>query len=171
MKGFWKDFKAFITKGNIIDLAVAVVIGNAFNKIVTGLVNNIIMPLVSLIVGGLNVSDWKWVIKEAVYNEAGEIAEAETALLYGDFIQSIIDFIIVALCIFIALRVIMSAKNKFHEKDIAEAKAKADAEAAELKAAEEAAKLAKEAEEAKKKAEEEEKLQLLRDIINALNRK
>ena len=73
--GFWSDFKKFISKGNIVDLATAVVIGNAFNKIVTGLVNNIIMPVVSLAVGGLNVSDWKYVIKDAVLNEAGEVVD------------------------------------------------------------------------------------------------
>lgn len=170
MKGFWKDFKAFISKGNIVDLAVAVVIGNAFNKIVTGLVNNIIMPLVGVLIGGLNVSDWKWVLKEAVYNEAGEVVTAENAVLYGTFIQSIIDFIIVALCIFIALRVIMNAKNKLHADEIAAEKAKAEEEAATAKAAEEAAKLENEAKEAAKKAEDEEKLQLLREIRDSLKK-
>ncbi len=170
MKGFWKDFKAFITKGNIVDLAVAVVIGNAFNKIVTGLVNHIIMPLVSLLIGGLNVSDWKWVIKEAVYNEAGEVVTAENALLYGEFIQAIIDFLIVALCIFAALRLIMSAKDKLHAKENAESKAKAEAEEAEKKAAEAEAKKAQEEAEAKKKAEEAEKLQLLREIRDSLKK-
>lgn len=170
MKGFWKDFKAFISKGNIVDLAVAVVIGNAFNKIVTGLVNNIIMPLVGVLIGGLNVSDWKWVLKEAVYNEAGEVVTAENAVLYGAFIQSIIDFIIVALCIFIALRIIMNAKSKLHADEIAAAKAKADEEAAAAKAAEEAAKLADEEKEAAKKAEDEEKLQLLREIRDSLKK-
>lgn len=170
MKGFWKDFKAFISKGNIVDLAVAVVIGNAFNKIVTGLVNNIIMPLVGVLIGGLNVSDWKWVLKEAVYNEAGEVVTAENAVLYGTFIQSIIDFIIVALCIFIALRVIMNAKNKLHADEIAAEKAKAEEEAAAAKAAEEAAKQENEAKEAAKKAEDEEKLQLLREIRDSLKK-
>lgn len=170
MKGFWKDFKAFISKGNIVDLAVAVVIGNAFNKIVTGLVNNIIMPLVGVLIGGLNVSDWKWVLKEAVYNEAGEVVTAENAVLYGTFIQSILDFIIVALCIFIALRVIMNAKNKLHADEIAAEKAKAEEEAAAAKAAEEAAKQENEAKEAAKKAEDEEKLQLLREIRDSLKK-
>ena len=132
--GFWSDFKKFISKGNIVDLATAVVIGNAFNKIVTGLVNNIIMPVVSLAVGGLNVSDWKYVIKDAVLNEAGEVVEAETAILYGDFIQSILDFLIVALCIFTALRILMKTKNLLNEKQLAaeEAKKKAEEEAAKL---------------------------------------
>lgn len=168
--GFWSDFKKFISKGNIVDLATAVVIGNAFNKIVTGLVNNIIMPVVSLAVGGLNVSDWKYVIKDAVLNEAGEVVEAETAILYGDFIQSILDFLIVALCIFTALRILMKTKSLLNEKEIAaeEAKKKAEEEAAKL--AEEEAKAAAEAEEAKKKAEDAEKLQLLREIRDSLRK-
>lgn len=168
--GFWSDFKKFISKGNIVDLAAAVVIGNAFNKIVTGLVNNIIMPVVSLAVGGLNVSDWKYVIKDAVLNEAGEVVEAETAILYGDFIQSILDFLIVALCIFTALRILMKTKSLLNEKEIAaeEAKKKAEEEAAKL--AEEEAKAAAEAEEAKKKAEDAEKLQLLREIRDSLRK-
>lgn len=129
MKSFWADFKKFITKGNIIDLAVAVVIGGAFNKIVTSFVNDVVMPLVSLLVGGLNVSDWKWVIKEAILDEAGAVVTAETALKYGVFIQAVIDFLIVAFCIFVALRLIMKAKNKLHEKEIAQAKAEAEAKA------------------------------------------
>lgn len=62
MKKFWKDFREFISKGNVIDLAVAVIIGAAFGKIVTSLVNDIVMPLISLATGGTDVSDWKWVI-------------------------------------------------------------------------------------------------------------
>lgn len=168
--GFWSDFKKFISKGNIIDLATAVVIGNAFNKIVTGLVNNIVMPVVSLAVGGLNVADWKHVIKEAVLNEAGEVVEAETAILYGAFIQSIIDFLIVALCIFAALRILMKTKTALNEKQIAaeEAKKKAEEEAAKLAEAE--AKAAAEAEESRKKAEDAEKMQLLREIRDSLRK-
>ena len=101
---FTKDFKAFITKGNVMDLAVAVVIGAAFNKIVSSLVDDIIMPLISLAVGGLNVSDWKWVIKEAVFDAEGNVIKAETSLNYGLFIQNVINFLIIALTIFIVLR-------------------------------------------------------------------
>lgn len=167
MKGFWKDFKAFISKGNIIDLAVAVVVGGAFNKIVTSLVNDIVMPLIGALVGGLNVSDWKWVIKEAVYDEAGELVTAENAVMYGTFIQTIIDFLLVALTIFIVLRVIMSAKNKLHTAELAEAKAKEAEEAAAKQAAEDAAKQAEET----KKAEDAEKLQLLREIRDSLKKR
>ena len=170
MKGFWKDFKAFISKGNIIDLATAVVIGNAFNKIVTGLVNYIIMPLISLLAGGLNMEDWKYVIKEAVLDETGAVVEAETAVLYGTFLQTIIDFVLIALSIFIVLRIIMKTKAKLHEAEIAaeaEAKAKADAEAKAKADAEAAA-----AAEAKAAAEAQdaEKLQLLREIRDSLRK-
>ncbi|MBO4795371.1 MAG: large conductance mechanosensitive channel protein MscL, partial [Clostridia bacterium] len=90
--GFWKDFKDFISKGNVIDLAVAVVIGAAFNKIVSSFVNDIIMPLISLAVGGKSVADWKWIITEQVVAADGTVTTAENALRYGAFIQNVIDF-------------------------------------------------------------------------------
>lgn len=115
MKKFWSEFKAFISKGNILDLAIAVVIGGAFNKITASLVNDVIMPLISLAVGGANVTDWKWVIKEATYDEAGTLLTAETALRYGVFIQTIIDFLIIALTIFIMFKVIKFTSRKLRE--------------------------------------------------------
>lgn len=114
---FFKDFKAFIAKGNVIDLAVGVVVGGAFKDIVNALVNNIIMPLVGLITGGKNISDLKYVIKEAVVDAEGVIVEAENAILYGDFIQKIIDFLIIAFCIFCVLRVMMKLKSLTEKKE------------------------------------------------------
>ena len=99
MKKFFKDFKAFIAKGNVVDMAVGVIIGAAFSAIVTSLVNDIVMPLISLAVGGVSVADWKWVITEAVYDANGVLVTAETALHYGNFIQAIIDFLLIALCL------------------------------------------------------------------------
>ena len=138
---FFKDFKAFITKGNVIDMAVGVVIGGAFSKIVTGLVNYIINPCIGFITSnGVSLSDMKYVITEAV--EATETTKAvpEVAILWGTWLQTIIDFLITAFCIFLILRIIMIAKNKMEAKKIAEeaakaaeAKAKADADAAALK--------------------------------------
>lgn len=110
---FFADFKKFISKGNIIDLSVAVVIGAAFNKIVNSLVNDVIMPLISLLTGGASVVDWKWIIKEASYDTAGNLVTAETALKYGVFIQAIIDFLIVALTIFVILRIIVNSQRRF----------------------------------------------------------
>lgn len=105
IKGFFADFKKFISRGNIIDLSVAVVIGAAFNKIVTSLVNDVIMPLISLATGGKSVADWKWVIKEATETTA------ESALYYGSFIQTIIDFLIIALTIFIVLKIVVNSQR------------------------------------------------------------
>ncbi len=109
---FLKDFKEFISKGNVIDLAVAVVIGAAFNKIVTSFVNDIIMPLIGLIVGGKSVADWKWVIQAETLNADGTVATAENALRYGTFIQNIIDFLIVAFTIFVVLRAFTKLQNR-----------------------------------------------------------
>lgn len=115
MKKFFTEFKEFITKGNVMDMAVAVVIGNAFKAIVNSLVNDIIMPLISMAVGGLNFTEWKWVLKEGV--EATETTEAvaEVAVSYGIFIQAIIDFLIMAFCIFLALKVVLGLQAKAKE--------------------------------------------------------
>ena len=110
---FFADFKKFISKGNIIDLSVAVVIGAAFNKITSSLVNDIIMPLISLLTGGVSVADWKWVIKPATYDAAGVQITAETALRYGVFIQALIDFLIIAFTIFVVLKIIVNSERGF----------------------------------------------------------
>lgn len=115
MKKFFSEFKAFIAKGNVIDMATAVIIGAAFNKIVTSLVNDVVMPLISLAVGGLNVVDWKWVITPEVVDATGTVVTAENALRYGVFIQAVIDFLIVAFCIFVALKVILSFQDTFEK--------------------------------------------------------
>lgn len=146
---FWSDFKAFITKGNVIDMAVGVVIGGAFGKIVTGLVNYVINPFVGIFVKNGSLDSIKTVIHpavEEVVNEAGAVvtpASAEVAILWGTWLQTIIDFLITAFCIFLVLRIIMRAKDKLNAKKIAEAEAAAAAEQAKAeadkKAAEEAA--------------------------------
>lgn len=117
--GFFKDFKAFAMRGNVMDMAVGVVIGSAFGKIVTSMVSDIIMPLVSLAVGDLSFSDWKIVFTEAQYDEAGTLLKAENALNYGNFIQNVVDFLIIAFCIFLAIRLI----SKLHRKKEAVAEA------------------------------------------------
>ena len=147
---FWEDFKKFITKGNVIDMAVAVVIGGAFGKITTGLINYIITPLTSIFLGEIDLTGVKTVLVPAVLDEAGEVATPEVAILWGQWIQTIVDFLIIAFVIFVVLRIIMNVKNKLGEKEAAaaalaaaEAKAIADAEAAEKaeKAAAEQARL------------------------------
>ena len=122
MKKFFSEFKAFIAKGNVIDMATAVIIGAAFNKIITSLVNDIIMPAISLLIGGMNVSEWKVIIQDAVIDANGVVTTPETAINYGLFIQTIMDFLIVAFCIFIALKLILSFKTKFEKKKEEEAK-------------------------------------------------
>lgn len=115
MGKFLSDFKAFAMRGNVIDMAVGVIIGGAFGKIVTSLVNDLIMPAVSLLIGGDGFKNLKYVItagKDAVGDEA---AVEEVALNYGMFIQNIVDFVIIALCIFIAIRVIEKFKKKEKE--------------------------------------------------------
>lgn len=167
---FWQDFRKFIAKGNVLDLSVGVVIGTAFGKITSSLVSDVIMPLISMIVGGLDVSDWKLVLKEAVLDADGAVQTAEVAVRYGSFIQTILDFLIIAFSIFCVLRIITRVKNKVQEDDLktaAEAKAKADAEA-KAAADEAAAKAAA----AQKQLDDEraEKLALLREIRDSLKK-
>jgi large conductance mechanosensitive channel len=100
--GMVSEFKEFIAKGNVLDLAVGVVIGAAFGKIVTALVDGIVMPLVGVALGGVSVSDWKYVIKPETVDAAGAKV-AEVAVRYGMFIQTLIDFLIIAFVIFLVI--------------------------------------------------------------------
>ena len=95
MKKFMEEFKAFAMRGNVIDMAVGVIIGGAFGKITTSLVNDIIMPLVSILTGGVDFSAWKWVLKEAVM-EGSEVVDPEIAVNFGNLISVILDFILIA---------------------------------------------------------------------------
>ena len=108
--GLIKEFKEFAMKGNVIDLAVAVIIGGAFGKIVSSFVADIVMPLIGLLLGGVNFTDLKWVIKDAVMENGVEKAAA--TLNYGNFIQVTIDFLIIALAIFLAIKAMNSLKKK-----------------------------------------------------------
>ena len=106
MKKFLEEFKAFAMRGNVLDMAVGVVIGGAFGKITTSLVNDIIMPLISMLTGGIDFSGWKWVLK------AAEGDAAEVAVNFGSFIAVVLDFIIIAFAVFCMVKAI----NKFHKK-------------------------------------------------------
>ena len=114
---FIQDFKAFALKGNVVDMAVGVIIGGAFGKIVTSIVNNIIMPPIGVLTGGVEFTDLKLVIKEA----EGE-AEAVT-LNYGQFIQDVVDFLIIAFCIFLMVKGIAALNRKKEEEAAAPAPA------------------------------------------------
>ena len=113
MKKFFEEFKTFAMRGNVIDMAVGVVIGGAFGKITTSIVNDIIMPLISMLTGGINFSEWKWVLKEAVMAADGTTVEvAEVAINYGNTIAIILDFIIIAFAVFCMVK----ALNNLHSK-------------------------------------------------------
>lgn len=111
---FWKDFKAFISRGNIVDLAVAVVVGAAFTAIVNSLVGDIIKPLIALLVDG-DMGELVVVLREAVTNEAGEVIKEAITLNYGNLIMAILTFLIDAFVIFTAIRIVRNAQKKLKE--------------------------------------------------------
>lgn len=104
-----KEFKEFVSKGNVIDLAVGVIIGGAFGKIVSSLVDNILMPLIGLLLGGINFSDLSVKINDTVLN-------------YGLFIQNVVDFLIIALCVFFIIKAVNKLTNLTKKKEKEEAK-------------------------------------------------
>lgn len=109
--GMVTEFKEFAMRGNVVDLAVGVVIGAAFGKIVASLVNDVIMPMVGYVVGGVNFNELAFELKPATVDAAG--AEVAAVLVkYGAFIQTIVDFLIIAVAIFVAVKVINKLKRK-----------------------------------------------------------
>ena len=138
-KGELGAFKDFISKGNVVDMAVGVIIGGAFGKIVTSLVNDIIMPLIGLLIGGLDFSGLSWDVGEA-------------KITYGAFIQTVVDFLIVAFCIFAVIRMFERFKNRLE-------KSKEDEKGAE------------EAVEEVKKSDETVLLEEIRDLLKEKNSK
>ena len=110
--GFLAEFHQFISRGNVLDMAVVVIIGGAFGKISTSLVNDILMPLLSLLTGGTDFSQWQWVLKEAVYDSTGAELSAAVTINYGTFLSTILDFLIIAFAVFCLIK----AVNRFHRK-------------------------------------------------------
>jgi hypothetical protein len=108
----WKDFKAFAMKGNVIDMSIGVIIGGAFGKIVTSLVSDIIMPILGMITSGINFSSLKLVLKEAEIAPDGKVISPENAINYGNFLDTILNFLIIAFSIFMIIRLLQEAKNK-----------------------------------------------------------
>ena len=120
MGSFVKDFRDFINQGNVVDMAVGVIIGGAFGKIVSSLVTDVIMPLIGAVTGGISFSDIKYELTPAVMENGKVIQEANT-LNIGMFIDSIINFLIIALCIFTVIRILQKSKDRFiHEEAPAE---------------------------------------------------
>lgn len=122
-KGFFAEFKEFISRGNVIDMAVGVIIGSAFTTIVNSLVNDIVMPFLSMLTGGINFLDLKIVLREATETTA------ESAILYGKFIQNIINFLLIAFVVFIMVRTINKLRNMKKKEEEAAAAAAAAAAA------------------------------------------
>lgn len=119
---FWTDFKAFALKGNVIDMAIGVIIGGAFGKIVTSLVNDVMLPILGACIGGYDFKNLKTTIIPAVSNEAGEVVRAAVVVNYGNFLQVTVDFFILSLCIFVAIRSVTKALEKIKYKEDAAAK-------------------------------------------------
>ncbi len=106
MKGFMKEFKEFVSRGNVVDMAVGVIMGSTFTKIVTSLVNDVMMPAIGMIIGDISFENMKYVISPATETVA------ESAIYYGKFIQTAVDFLLVALVVFLMVKFI----NKFRKK-------------------------------------------------------
>ena len=189
MKKFWEDFKKFISRGNVIDMAVGVAVASAFTAIVTAFTKGFVSPLIALITGGFSLSDLKAIVRPEVPDGEGNIVSPEVAFLWGDFVQKVLDFLIIAVVFFLILRIVSavsahSAKirdainAKVLEEEIAaqaeaEAIAKAEAEAQAKAEAEAKARVEAEAQAAidAEKARLERQEQLLREIRDLLKNK
>lgn len=110
--GLVKEYKEFISKGNVVDLAVGVIIGGAFGKIVSSFVADIVMPPLGMLLGGVDFKELKYVMKEAILDGEGAVTQAAVSINHGIFIQNVIDFLIVALAIFFVVKGINNMKKK-----------------------------------------------------------
>lgn len=111
MKGLFNEFKKFISRGNVVDMAVGVIMGTTFTKIVTSLVNDVMMPAIGMLIGGTSFENFKYVIEPATETAS------ESAIYYGKFIQTIVDFLLVAIVVFVIVKLI----NMMHKKEEAPA--------------------------------------------------
>lgn len=109
---YWKEFKEFAVKGNVVDLAVAVIIGGAFGKIVSSLVADVVMPVVGVIIGGFNFAGLKIVLKKAILGADGVTIAQAVTINIGNFIQNIFDFLIIALAIFFMIKLMSKIKSR-----------------------------------------------------------
>ncbi len=123
MKKYFQEFKEFAVKGNVVDLAVAVIIGAAFGKIVSSLVADIVMPLVGFIAGGLDFTVWKIVLRSSMLGPEGEILKPEVVLSAGKFVQNIFDFLVIALSVFMMVKLLNKVKNKLAHEFVAKKEA------------------------------------------------
>ena len=122
MGKYWKEFRQFAIKGNVVDLAVAVVIGGAFGKIVSSLVADIVMPLVGVIIGGVNFASWKWTI-EPIFAGSSQTSRVPVTMNIGLFIQNIFDFLIIALSVFFMVKILSHLKHRLIREEAVEKQA------------------------------------------------
>lgn len=116
MKDFFQDFKKFAVKGNLIDLAIGIIIGTAFNKIVSSLVNNVIMPPFGLVFGDKGLAQYQWVLRPGEKGTDGTWTQEPVIMDYGIFLQNCIDFLIVALSIFVVIRLFNKLRDKAEDE-------------------------------------------------------
>lgn len=131
MKKFFAEFKTFAMRGNVMDMAIGVVIGAAFGKITTSIVNDIIMPLIGLVIGGIDLTQWNILLKPEILDEAGNVAQAAVTLGIGNLLAVILDFIIVAFAMFLlvkAMNKLASLKKKEEEAPAEEEESKPTSE-------------------------------------------
>ena len=121
MKKMFEEFKTFIMRGNVLDMAVGVIVAGAFGKITTSLVNDLFMPFISWIFGARDMTALNVIVRPEIVNEAGEVVQAGITLGFGTFVATIIDFILIAFVVFMVVKAINSAKAAFEKKEEAPA--------------------------------------------------
>ncbi len=174
MRKLFEEFKKFIKRGNVVDMAVGVAVASAFTAIVNAFTKGFISPLIAMLTGESQLEEMKWIIRPEVLDEAGEVVVAEISILWGAFIQAMVNFLIIAIALFAVMKIATAVRERAEKinKEIRSrltdedeklaqeaAKAKADAEEAERAEAEKIA----EAERAEKEAKEAEKARLERE--------
>ena len=117
MKKMFEEFKAFIMRGNVLDMAVGVIVAGAFGKITTSLVNDLFMPFISWIFGARDMTALNVIVRPEIVNEAGEVTQAAITLGFGTFVATIIDFILIAFVVFMVVKAINTAKAKLEKKE------------------------------------------------------
>ena len=116
MKKMFNEFKAFIARGNVLDMAVGVIVASAFGKITTSLVNDVFMPFISWLFGTRDMTALNLVVRPEIVNEAGEVTQAAITIGFGTFVATIIDFLLVALVVFMVVKAMNTAKAKLEKK-------------------------------------------------------
>ena len=117
MKRMFEEFKKFIMRGNVLDMAVGVIVAGAFGKITTSLVNDIFMPFISWIFGTRDMTALNVIVRPEIVNEAGEVTQAAITLGFGTFVATIIDFILIAFVVFMVVKIMNTAKDKLAKKE------------------------------------------------------